>query len=213
MEMLDENYGPLDFQDMSDSNTYTLSRIMQHWVVIACLPVGQYGKTSASMVANNMLHTFSKSLRVGFMVSGGGGIPWTGHDNINSQGGTYGNALQVASSGGHDKTVEILLERGADVNGQGGIYGNALQAASSKGHDGIVPILLERGADVNAQGRTYGNALQVASSKGRNNIVEMLLEREADVNAQGRTYGNALQAASLNGHDKIVQILQEHGAD
>jgi nucleoside phosphorylase len=80
MEMLDENYGPLDFQDMSDSNTYTLGRIEQHSVVIACLPTGQYGNTSATTVANNMLRTFSKSLRVGFMVGVGGGIPSTAHD-------------------------------------------------------------------------------------------------------------------------------------
>ena len=32
--------------------------------------------------------------------------------------------------GGHDKMVQMLLEKGADVNAQGGYYGNALQAAS-----------------------------------------------------------------------------------
>ena len=34
-------------------------------------------------------------------------------------------------TGGHDKVVQILLDRGADVNAQGGFYGNALQAASA----------------------------------------------------------------------------------
>ena len=60
---------------------------------------------------------------------------------------------------GHDKIVQLLLEKGAEVNAQGGHYGNALQAACSGGHDKIVQLLLERGAEVNAQGGDYGNAL------------------------------------------------------
>ncbi|KAJ5814106.1 uncharacterized protein N7503_000856 [Penicillium pulvis] len=80
LEMLDENFGLLDSQEISDSNTYTLGRIGKHSVVIACLPAGQYGNTSATTVANNMLRTFSKSLRVGFMVGVGGGIPSKAHD-------------------------------------------------------------------------------------------------------------------------------------
>ena len=57
--------------------------------------------------------------------------------NVNAQGGRYGNALQAASSGGHEKIVQLLIEKGADVNAQGGRYGNALQAASYGGHEKI----------------------------------------------------------------------------
>ncbi|KAJ5256527.1 hypothetical protein N7478_012631 [Penicillium angulare] len=79
-EMLDEKFGILDEQDAADSNTYTLGRIGKHHVVIACLPGGQYGNTSATTVANNMLRTFSKSLRIGLMVGIGGGVPSATHD-------------------------------------------------------------------------------------------------------------------------------------
>ncbi|OQD66277.1 hypothetical protein PENDEC_c056G05958 [Penicillium decumbens] len=79
-EMLDEKLGILEEQDAADSNTYTLGRIGKHYVVIACLPEGQYGTTSATTVANNMLRTFSKSLRIGLMVGIGGGIPSAAHD-------------------------------------------------------------------------------------------------------------------------------------
>ena len=79
-EMLDEHFGILEEQDAADSNTYTLGRIGKHYVVIACLPGGQYGTTSATTVANNMLRTFSKSLRIGLMVGIGGGIPSAAHD-------------------------------------------------------------------------------------------------------------------------------------
>jgi ankyrin repeat protein len=41
---------------------------------------------------------------------------------------------------GHDKVVELLLSKGADVNAQGGFYGNALQAASADGHDKMVEL-------------------------------------------------------------------------
>ncbi|KAJ5729634.1 uncharacterized protein N7483_004142 [Penicillium malachiteum] len=79
-EMLDEHFGILEEQDAADSNTYTLGRIGKHYVVIACLPGGQYGTTSAATVATNMLRSFSKSLRIGLMVGIGGGIPSAAHD-------------------------------------------------------------------------------------------------------------------------------------
>ncbi|CAI7636528.1 unnamed protein product [Penicillium bialowiezense] len=79
-EMLDENFGTLDAQDPADTNAYTLGRIGKHHVVIACLPGGQYGTTPATTVANHMIRTFSKSLRIGLMVGVGGAIPSVTHD-------------------------------------------------------------------------------------------------------------------------------------
>ena len=64
---------------------------------------------------------------------------------MNAQGGRLGNALQAASSAGHQVIVKLLIEKGADVNAQGGFYGNALQAASVKGHEVIVKLLKEKG--------------------------------------------------------------------
>ena len=93
-------------------------------------------------------------------------------DLINTQGGEYGNALQAASVGGHDKVVRILMDAGADVNAQGGTWGNALQAASVGGNDKVVRILMDAGADVNAQGGTWGNALQAASVEGHDKVVQ-----------------------------------------
>ena len=118
-----------------------------------------------------------------------------------------------ASLNGHDKSVELLLERGADVNAQGGEYGNALQAACAGGHESITRILLERGADINARSKTHGDALQCACSKGHEKIAQMLLERGANVNSQGGRYGNALQAACFGGYDRIALMLLERGAD
>lgn len=67
-----------------------------------------------------------------------------------------GNALQAASSKGHEKVVKLLLEKGANINTQGGVDRNALQAACGAGHDNVVKILVEKGADINGQGGKYG---------------------------------------------------------
>jgi Ankyrin repeats (many copies) len=50
--------------------------------------------------------------------------------------------FQAVASGGHDTTVQLLLEKGADVNAQGGKHGSALQAAALRGHDTTVRLLL-----------------------------------------------------------------------
>src|ERR1700727_1918001 len=58
----------------NDQNTYVLGKIHAHNVVIACLPSGVYGTTSAATVANQMLCTF-RSIRFGLMVGIGGSVP------------------------------------------------------------------------------------------------------------------------------------------
>jgi ankyrin repeat protein len=122
-------------------------------------------------------------------------------------------ALYWASDMGHDKVVEMLLERGADINAHGGHYGNALQAASAGGNDKVVQVLLDKGADVNALGGHYGSILQAALARGNDKVVQILLDKGADINAQGGQYGSALQTASARGLDKVVQMLLGKGAD
>jgi nucleoside phosphorylase len=58
----------------NDHNTYTLGRVSDHNVVIACLPFGVYGTTSAATVASQMLSSFP-SIRFVLMVGIGGGAP------------------------------------------------------------------------------------------------------------------------------------------
>lgn len=78
-ELLDEEYLPLKSVPSHDSNTYTLGRMGDHHVVVACLPKGRYGIASAATVAKDMLRSF-ESIRIGLMVGIGGGAPSKKHD-------------------------------------------------------------------------------------------------------------------------------------
>ncbi|CAD0043169.1 unnamed protein product [Aureobasidium pullulans] len=71
--MLDKEHPKLPY-DERDPNQYTLGRIGGHNVVIACLPAGQTGTSAATAVATQMLNKF-KSIRIGFLVGIGGGVP------------------------------------------------------------------------------------------------------------------------------------------
>jgi nucleoside phosphorylase len=70
---LDEDHQDLP-QGANDSNLYTLGRIGEHNVVVACMPVGQMGTNSAAAVAVQMKSKFG-SIRFGLMVGIGGGVP------------------------------------------------------------------------------------------------------------------------------------------
>src|SRR5215469_18619759 len=71
--MLDDGHEHLE-QESHDTNVYTLGRIGEHNVVIACLPAGQTGNNSAAAVAVRMKLKFT-SIRFGLMVGIGGGVP------------------------------------------------------------------------------------------------------------------------------------------
>jgi nucleoside phosphorylase len=77
-EILDEEHQDLP-REPNDTHLYTLGRIGEHNVVIACLPAGQTGTHSAAAVAVHMKSKFM-SIRFGLMVGIGGGVPSAEHD-------------------------------------------------------------------------------------------------------------------------------------
>ncbi|KAL5001352.1 hypothetical protein BDV10DRAFT_182585 [Aspergillus recurvatus] len=122
--MLDETHGQLP-QRPGDDNTYTLGEVFGHNVVLAGLPAGIYGTTSATAVAVNMLSTY-RHIRFGLMVGIGGGVPSKEHDirlgdivvsrPYGSSGGVvqydYGKTIrgrQFEHTGTLDKPPQVLL--------------------------------------------------------------------------------------------------------
>ncbi|VUC25564.1 unnamed protein product [Clonostachys rosea] len=71
--MLDETHGDLP-RCGNDSNSYCLGSIKNHNIVIACLPLDQYGTVNAANILANLKRSFP-SVRRGLMVGIGGGAP------------------------------------------------------------------------------------------------------------------------------------------
>lgn len=76
---LDEKHEGPDYVSPNDNNNYTLGKIGRHTIVIAVLPNGEYGLSSAASVARDMLHSFP-NIRIGLIVGIGGGAPSLKHD-------------------------------------------------------------------------------------------------------------------------------------
>ncbi|PFH62788.1 hypothetical protein XA68_11800 [Ophiocordyceps unilateralis] len=73
--LLDDRHGPPQGfeQHQSDSNSYTWGRIGAHNIVIASLPAGIYGTTSAAVTASNLLSSLPQ-IKIGLLVGIGGGV-------------------------------------------------------------------------------------------------------------------------------------------
>ncbi|KAL0937365.1 uncharacterized protein CTRU02_207096 [Colletotrichum truncatum] len=76
---LDEKHDGQPPVSQHDCNSYALGTMGDHNIVIAVLPDGEYGTTSAAAVARDMLHSFP-NVRIGLMVGIAGGAPSSKHD-------------------------------------------------------------------------------------------------------------------------------------
>ncbi|KAH6621564.1 hypothetical protein B0J18DRAFT_467135 [Chaetomium sp. MPI-SDFR-AT-0129] len=76
---LDEKHEQPTSVAAHDGNIYTVGKMGNHNVVIAVMPEGVYGTTSAAAVARDMLHSFP-NVRIGLMVGIGGGAPSAKND-------------------------------------------------------------------------------------------------------------------------------------
>jgi nucleoside phosphorylase len=98
MALLDTIHPDLSVHPI-DHNTYAFGKIGEHNIVVACLPAGVYGTTSAAVAAAQMMNSF-ESLRFGLLVGIGGGIPYEGADIrlgdvvVSSPSGRYGGVVQ-----------------------------------------------------------------------------------------------------------------------
>ncbi|KAL4792486.1 hypothetical protein BDV19DRAFT_392159 [Aspergillus venezuelensis] len=70
--MLDERHEDLP-NPLNDHNAYTFGSMSNHNVVIACLPKGEIGTSSAANGSDWLVSTFL-AIRFGFMVGIGGGV-------------------------------------------------------------------------------------------------------------------------------------------
>jgi nucleoside phosphorylase len=131
--MLDERHDSLP-QNPHDHNNYTLGRVGQHSIAIACLPAGVTGVTSAARVASQMRSTFT-SLRFGLMVGIGGGVPSKENDIrlgdvvVSEPTGTLGGVIQYDFG----KTIqEERFERTGSLNKPPDVLLNAVASLKAR---------------------------------------------------------------------------------
>jgi ankyrin repeat protein len=91
-------------------------------------------------------------------------------------------ALLLAAQQGDVKSINLLLEAGADVDDAAPIGTSALVVAAHSGHGAAAKALLDRGADPNRDGAGY-TALHAAVLRGDLDLVNALLAKGANPNA------------------------------
>ena len=112
-----------------------------------------------------------------------------------------------------DKTVESLIQKGADVNlcTDDGI--SPLWTACYEGHENTAQLLLNNGAEVNLCTDDGISPLWTACENGHENTAQLLLNNGAEVNLCTKEGRSPLWAACYNGHESTAQLLLNNGAE
>jgi len=121
--------------------------------------------------------------------------------------------LIYAAEYGTSKTLNLLLQAGADVNFRGSYGESALIVAANKGSPAKVKIILEAKADLNAQTSTGWTSLHFAAKCRTHDLMQLLLKAKADVNVRTSKGYSALHFAVKCGADDSVQLLLKAEAD
>ncbi|XP_065574903.1 putative ankyrin repeat protein RF_1087 [Artemia franciscana] len=120
----------------------------------------------------------------------------------------YGETLlHLAAWTGHTRTVEYLLQSGADVNVKNENGTSPLHFAALNGNTQTVECLFKSGTDVNIR-NNYGNTpLYLAAWEGHTEPVEYLIQSGADVNIRNN-YGETpfIQQLGKNTH-RLLNVL------
>ena len=120
--------------------------------------------------------------------------------------------LMDAAYYGHERVVELLLQRGAEVNQQNSMGASALMGAADNGHEKVVELLIRHGAEIDLLTSNGSTALMYAAQEGHERVVDLLLQRGAEINKQDSDGATALMFAAQAGHARVVELLLQRGA-
>ncbi|WYZ42156.1 hypothetical protein EsH8_V_001051 [Colletotrichum jinshuiense] len=135
------------------------------------------------------------------------------------------SSLHLATRGGHEDMVRLLLDADSDPNYiiKSGVTPLHLYAATG-GKASIGEMLLSAGAHVGPKDKAGITPLQVAAMNGEVQVVRLLLEAKADPNDGDETLlhstplestwtAKPLFLAAMNGHNQCLKLLLDFGAD
>lgn len=152
--------------------------------------------------ANAMTRSNSNVVHAGFQTD------CTGDDG--------GRIPDAAAFYGELATVQLLVERGADVIAADKKGTAPIHHAAMRNTPEMVEYLLHQGANLEEMSDDHGTPLMAAVWHDKTETVKFLLGQEANVNATSTKscpYYTALQAAVKRNSPTLVGILLEHGAD
>lgn len=89
--------------------------------------------------------------------------------------------LHYATKNEYTRTVQSLLDGGADINLAGNSGTTPLHLASMKGHEAIVTLLIEKGADISCRDNGGGTPLTWAIDTESDAVAELLLKKGAQM--------------------------------
>ena len=124
-------------------------------------------------------------------LEGGGRV-----DATYERGGTSGLTLLMgAAHYGHERVVEMMLRRGAEISLQNSFGETALMYSAENGHERVVELLLQHGAEVSLRNSDGYTALMVAAGNGHERVVDLLMRHGAEINVQDSDGYTALMRA------------------
>lgn len=127
--------------------------------------------------------------------------------DVNQQNELGHTPVYLAAAFGRTRTVEVLIDCGAEINVECGRYGSPLHVACFQGHLNVVSKLLHRGAQV-CCGSVFKNALQAAFHGGQEDVALHLIDLNQNIETED-DYEEALEQAALLGFINVVQRLQD----
>ena len=126
-------------------------------------------------------------------------------------GGTQRDLIEAARTD-DAKTVQKLINEGADVNAKDEQGWSALMHAADQGHQAILELLLAQGADVNVKDQFGRTALSRAAVAGHPTTVQLLERAGASLDASApplQSYARLIEAAAEDDVDAVQALLAE----
>ena len=133
--------------------------------------------------------------------------------NLNREDPIYNQSpLSHAAENGHERVVQILLDKHVEKNSADKNGYNALMWAVINEHQAVAEQLLARGADIHRRDHDQWTALHFAIENRNTSMVDMLLDMGADVSARVAAGNTPLHLAIFNEAPALVQMLVKKGA-
>ncbi len=121
--------------------------------------------------------------------------------------------LMFAAENGHLRTVEILIDSGANVNAMPYSGIDALLSACIAGHIFVVDTLILNGANINTQNYNGQTPLIYAAAYDDEIMTDVLVFYNADLNKEDYDGNTPLIYSVFYGNINIIITLLENGAD